>query len=380
MKKLRELYPKFKPNLFPNDKPGIFVDWEDRLHEHKGPVIVSIKHDGIHTLITEEGAFSRELKKLPSVHLQHAAKQVWKYYSNIIPDLLCIQAEFIVTGCNLEEIKHFARSEDVMLPSTRRKYELLWKKTNQGTSTYPAQSKGVIIQKSWPFPGRDLNWVTNSHIELYDFKIFDMLSPELLKDSKIERYLKYTHYFILHNEDADLSPIKTPYSSIISHTLHSKDIYSNVTKYFEKCVEDGFEGLMIQKPDAKYKFGRYTTKSELGFKMKPYEQLSAVVLDVTEGTEALDGTERTIDNFGRSKTSQKQEDRQPSGRIDSLKVRMDDGRVFDVMLRGFNHSDRRELKVNPEKIVGKTIKFHAMAPTKQGGMPRHAVYQKETYV
>lgn len=371
---IRSRLSGFKPNLFPNDKPGEFIDWRQRILN--GPLLMSVKYDGIRCENVAEGAFSRSLKLLPSVQLQNVLKNQFAYFKTIFPDLQVIEQEIIIESYNLEEIKHFVRSEDVTSLKNEKKYKALWKKTNQGTELYPAMEKGKAVWKAWPFPGRTLDWTIKDHSDQFSFAIFDILTDSNIHMTKKERYYQMLEKFEL--KDSITVPIGVLNSFIVEQHIigTSEKSYIFVMSQFQDIIDNGGEGVMLQNPDSKYKFGRYTSKSGDGYKMKAYDEYSALAIKVNEGTKASEGTERTKDAFGRSKTSQLKEDREPSGKADTVTVEWQ-GRELDLMLQDFTHTDRAYLLKNPNLVTGRILKFHAMAPTKEGGMPRHAVYKKD---
>ena len=105
-------------------------------------------------------------------------------------------------------------------------------------------------------------------------------------------------------------------------------------------------------------------------------QFDGVILGLEEATEVLPGVEKTINELGRSVTSKLKDDRVPSGLCKGFRVALDNGNEMTVSLKDFDHDARRAMLLSPEDYVGKTIRFTGMAPTKEGGCPRHAHYTK----
>ena len=76
----------------------------------------------------------------------------------------------------------------------------------------------------------------------------------------------------------------------------------DLAAYEERCVSEGFEGVMIRTPDSPYKCGRSTEREGWLLKIKRFEDAEAVVLDTYEGLSNLNPAEKR-DAFGRTKRS-----------------------------------------------------------------------------
>ena len=344
---------QFKPQLLPNDKAGESIDWESRIGN---PLdwMISHKFDGARVEIFHDGTVKgRSLKGLPSLHVNRMAED----FALLTQHSGVIEAEFYAPNMNFSELMHFFKTEDVTSDKTIAKYTKLWEKT-QGD---PA--------KGWKYPGRTVEWLTTWHPEL-KFYVFDHVFMDGDDRTKLERYMALQRIFNrqhVHGDDGILiQQWKFSYIDAIYQA-------------YDQAILDGGEGLVMMHKDSAYKMGRYTLNAGQAFKIKDSNKdFEGVIVAIEEGTEARAGAERTINELGRSKTSQLKEDRIPSGLAKGFRVRMDDGNELIVSLNGFNHADRRALLGGgpATSIVGKRIKFTGMAPTKPGGCPRHAHYTK----
>lgn len=342
----------WKPQLLPNDKTGEAIDWEERLKDITNWMI-SDKLDGARVELIDGVAKSRELKLLPSVHVQRMADQfASKIHKMEDPSHVIYEAEFWAPKMSFSELMHFFKTEDVTSSHTIEKYNKLWNKTKGDPAL------------GWPYPGRSVEWLTTWHPEL-GLHLFDRV--EDFSETKFSRYsnlLKLWTY--------DLLPAHTQVIPQRKYT-HIDGIY----QAYDQVILNGGEGLVAIHRDATYKAGRLTLNQAEGFKIKNSDiDFYGYVIDVEEGTEAREGSIKTISELGRSKTSQLKEDRVPSGMTKSLKVIMDDGKMLSVSLDGYNHQERIHLLKNPEELLRKRIKFTGMNPTKEGGVPRHAMYSK----
>jgi DNA ligase-1 len=125
----------------------------------------------------------------------------------------------------------------------------------------------------------------------------------------------------------------------------------------ERCVAEGYEGVMIRTPDSPYKCGRSTEREGYLLKIKRFEDAEAVVLDTYEGMSNLNPAEQ--DAFGRTKRSTAQAGLVGRGELGGFVVRALD---TDVEFRvGYNHVlggiDRVTLWEQREQLVGRLVKF-----------------------
>jgi len=338
----------FKPELIPNSKTGQEFELTKNVVNPED-YFCSLKHDGARVEVKADGpALSRALKVIPNVKIQEMISEIQDV---LMPDQI-LECEFYAPNMTFSEIMHFFKTEDVTSEHTRNKYEKLWNKT------------GGDPEKGWKYPGRTADWLCTWHSELklYAFNILSLNNIE----SK-------------YNRDLDLQEFIRAYggSNVEYVKQYTISTHQEIQDFYDEAVDNGEEGIVIVRKDAKYKFGRHTMNSGQIFKMKEDKlEFDAMILSVEEATESREGAAKTVNELGRSKTSQLKEDRVPSGIAKGFKVRMEDGREFTVSLNGFNTEEKRQLLQNPTDFVGEWIRFTAMAPTKPGGMPRQARYTK----
>lgn len=347
----------FKPELIPNSKTGQEFELTKNVVNPED-YFCSLKHDGARVVIKADGpVLSRALKEIPNVKLQQMVAEI--QLQGILHEQDVLECEFYAPNMTFSEIMHFFKTEDITSEHTRNKYEKLWAKT------------GGDPEKGWKYPGRDVEWLTTWHPELRLYA-FNLVNLERLHETKEDRDRNLRLTLSLYNDNHDVSTRRLEYVHqciIVSH--------ESIQEFYDKAVERGEEGIVIVRRDAEYKFGRHTMKSGQIFKMKEDKlEFDAMILSVEEATEAREGAVKTVNELGRSKTSQLKEDRVPSGIAKGFRVRMEDGREFTVSLNGFNTEEKRQLLQNPTDFVGEWIRFTAMAPTKPGGMPRQARYTK----
>jgi DNA ligase-1 len=125
----------------------------------------------------------------------------------------------------------------------------------------------------------------------------------------------------------------------------------------ERCLAEGYEGVMVRDPAGPYKCGRSTEREGWLLKIKRFEDAEAVVLDSYEGMSNQNEAER--DAFGRTKRSMSKAGMVGRGELGGFIVSPVDSNV--VFRLGYNHVlggvDRVTLWEQRESLVGRLVKF-----------------------
>ena len=127
---------------------------------------------------------------------------------------------------------------------------------------------------------------------------------------------------------------------------------------YMQFVNQGFEGAILKQTDSPYKFGRITVKSGDGYKLKPIHTFDAEIEGVEQATRALDNSQRTIDAFGKSHTSHKQDDRENIEKAASFIITYN-GFKSKVSL-AMTDEEKEEVWRNQDKYIGRHIEFKGM--------------------
>ena len=363
---------QWKPNLLPNEPSGTTPDYDARCQTIED-WINSIKRDGGRVaLIRGIPAYSRELKIITSVHIQEMARK----FNEASGHIGVIEAEFYSPEMTFAEVMHFFRAEDVTSEKKVNEYTKLWKKTKEGTVEilkgveYPAGTlTGKDAKKAikWRYPGRSVEWLTTWHDSL-QFHVFDHYMGNDDKRTKWERYQGLVNLF----SSADLGKAEL---IIQNEMTHIDQLY----QAHDQASLDEEEGLVLFRKDAVYKCGRYTINEAQAYKVVDgNKEWEGVVTAIEESTVVKDGVAKTVNAFGRSKTSKLAEDREGSGMAKGLEVHMDNGNVLTVSFNGYTHEDRKELFENPEQLLGKRIKFTGKLPvsSRADSVPRQCHFHK----
>jgi len=144
-----------------------------------------------------------------------------------------------------------------------------------------------------------------------------------------------------------------------------------VNELYKNAIAWGCDGLILRDPLGKYKFGRGTLKEGLIFKMKPFVTLDAKIIGVTQATKVKEGTEKTINELGRSVTSKKKGDRLLINKASAFIV-IYKGKELKVTI-AMTDEEKEEVWKHKEKYIGRWIEYKGML-TGSKDLPRHPTF------
>lgn len=122
-----------------------------------------------------------------------------------------------------------------------------------------------------------------------------------------------------------------------------------------RFVGMGYEGIMLRRPDAPYKFGRSTLKEGYLVKLKRFEDSEAVIVDIVQLMKNKNEVE--VDNLGHQVRSLKKAGMVPMPMVGALSVKdLKTGIRFDVG-SGFTEEERRSFWAARKELLGHTIKY-----------------------
>jgi DNA ligase-1 len=149
---------------------------------------------------------------------------------------------------------------------------------------------------------------------------------------------------------------------------------AELLEYELKCLEAGYEGVMLRKPSASYKFGRSTLKEAALMKLKRFADAEAVIWGLDE--QCSNQNEATKDALGRTKRSTHQANKVGKRTLGALNVRGVGGEYDGVDFNvgsGFDDTTRQMIWDQRDYFLGKTIKFKYF-PTGSKEAPRFPVF------
>lgn len=141
--------------------------------------------------------------------------------------------------------------------------------------------------------------------------------------------------------------------------------------YESKCLNEGYEGIMLRIPEGPYKCGRSTPKEAYLLKMKRFEDSEAIIIGFEERMHNTN--EATKDAFGKTERSSHKDNMVPMGTLGSLRVRdIKTGKEFNIGT-GFDDATRQWMWDNKEKLMGDIAKYKHQ-PSGSDELPRFPVF------
>lgn len=126
-----------------------------------------------------------------------------------------------------------------------------------------------------------------------------------------------------------------------------------LSAFEEKALADGYEGLILRDPNARYKQGRSTAKEGILLKLKRWVDAEFTVIDFEERMENTN--EKKVNELGRGQRSSHKAGLVGRGDLGALLVRGADGVECSVGT-GFSDAMRAEIWRNRKSYLGKLAK------------------------
>lgn len=157
--------------------------------------------------------------------------------------------------------------------------------------------------------------------------------------------------------------------SVLGH-MEIKDEKALI-EYQEWCLNQGYEGVMLRRPSASYKYGRSTLREQTLIKLKVFDDSEAVVLGMNE--EMHNANEATTNALGHTERSSHKDNKIGKGRMGTLICRDVDSGVDFELGTGFTAQQRQEFWDQQEAIAGCVVKYKFFAHGVKD-KPRHPVF------
>lgn len=150
--------------------------------------------------------------------------------------------------------------------------------------------------------------------------------------------------------------------------------YSEVEAYEQSVLDDGYEGIILRKPEGAYKYGRSTPKEGILYKLKRYLQDEAVVI----GCEPLQRNENEpeLNALGYTQRSSAQEGKVDLSLLGTLVVKgkyQDNENVIFNIGTGFTLEERELLWKQRSSLIGRIVSYKHF-PSGSKDRPRHPVF------
>jgi DNA ligase-1 len=195
----------------------------------------------------------------------------------------------------------------------------------------------ILIENNWAGSGfnktqsivmREEPILDSEMYKVYYF-IFDYVMGDL-KKPYIERM-------------ADLADLQRCCSSVgIRYLLPKKiDNLDELIAYEQKCVDDGYEGVILRSPNSPYKLGRSTFREQYLMKLKRFEDSEAKITGFEERMH--NENEKEKDNLGHAKRSSKLDGMVATNTLGSLNVTDINTNIQFFIGSGFDDELRKEI-------------------------------------
>jgi DNA ligase-1 len=288
-------------------KPILAPNEKVDLSTLKFPLLASYKLDGIRCIFKDGQMFSRSLKQFPNTALK----------------------------ASFSDLAILSKDRNIILDG-----ELLAK------SLVFNDLSGLIRQLYKELPE-----------DLY-FYCFDAIHNE-----------EFNQSFRTRTSLLEISGIAHPRFKILTQWAVSS--VEEVTNLYESALAWGCDGLILRDPNGRYKFGRGTIKEGLIYKLKPFQTFDAEIIGVTQATEAREGSEKKINELGRSVTSKKKDDRVLIEKASAFVV-LHNGIELKVTI-AMTDVEKESIWQNRERYIGKMIEYKGMLVGAKD-LPRHPVF------
>lgn len=152
------------------------------------------------------------------------------------------------------------------------------------------------------------------------------------------------------------------------------DDETELLEYEEKCLQLGYEGLILRGPESEYKFGRSTLKEGGMLKLKRFTDGEAYVIDIEEEMENTNEAKRN--ELGRTERSSAKAGLVGKGRAGTLVVVDCQSKVQFRIGSGLNDEDAAWFWKHRKNIIydgGYIVKYKSFLIGVKD-LPRHPVY------
>lgn len=193
-----------------------------------------------------------------------------------------------------------------------------------------------------------------------EYHVFDRYGPEGYKD----RY-EWAAAMI-----SFISSVPPTLLKLVEHKMIGS--VEELLDFEERCVEQGYEGVMLRCPNGPYKFGRSTLKEGWLLKIKRWYDLEADLIGMVERMRNDNVAE--VSELGLTKRAKKKEFLVPAGDMGALVLKYGD--VQFECGTGFTAAQRVEMWNDKDKLLGQklkaTIKYQELT---KDGVPRFPVFK-----
>lgn len=150
-------------------------------------------------------------------------------------------------------------------------------------------------------------------------------------------------------------PRKGGFVLIVDQTILQK--LERLNEYEPSILAQGYEGVMLRRPEAPYKFGRSTAREGYLLKIKRFHDAEFEIVGFEE--EMFNANEAPTSELGHTKRSSHKANKIPKGRLGALVLKYGDT-TFNCGT-GFNDAERERIWAERERYLGKLAKIKYFA-------------------
>ena len=230
---------------------------------------------------------------------------------------------------------------------------------------------GVVLSRALkPIPNK---WVQQrfSHLEHFDGELIVGASnyPDVLRTTTsgvmrvegepdvsfhvfdhVENHARlYTVRYDLLEEDTEINVFVVPQHELMNTF--------ELNAFEHEVLAEGYEGVMLRRPDAPYKFGRSTAREGYLLKVKRFHDDEFEIVGFEE--EMFNANEATTSELGRTKRSSHKANKIPKGRLGALVLKYGDT-TFNCGT-GFNDAERERIWAERDSHLGMLAKIKYFA-------------------
>ena len=164
---------------------------------------------------------------------------------------------------------------------------------------------------------------------------------DLIRDAPYEQRMKELESIVLPDVCIKVMPVR----------ISTK---TSLYAYEERCLREGYEGIMLRLPTGPYKYGRSTEKQGYLLKMKRFTDAEARIVDFEELMH--NENEAMVDERGYAKRSSHKDGKVPGDTLGCFVVETESHQIFKVST-GLTAEERQVYWDSRADLVGKLVKY-----------------------
>ena len=179
----------------------------------------------------------------------------------------------------------------------------------------------------------------------------------------------WDHPGTYHQRHAALTEVELP-ARVVRLSQQYVTSLGELEELEQQVLAQGHEGLIVRSPNAMYKAGRATPKSQGLTKLKRFADAEALVVGYEERLH--NANEATTNALGYTERSSHMANRTPMGTLGALRAQLSPEIEFSIGT-GFTDELRSQLWQGRDSLIGKVARYKYF-PTGSKERPRHPVF------